>query len=87
MANELERISRAVGKEGKINQRASVSQCDGLGCSRRLIVNSLISDLMQPSTEIARVITAVAKGDLTRRCRSKSKDGARKASSPAPRKW
>src|SRR6202030_4700301 len=28
-------------------------------------VNSLISDLVQPSTEVARVIGAVAKGDLT----------------------
>lgn len=29
-------------------------------------VNSLITDLVQPTNEIARVIGAVAKGDLTR---------------------
>src|SRR5262245_35157352 len=62
---ELERISRAVGKEGKINQRAGVNNATGGWSTKIDAVNSLISDLMQPSTEIARVITAVAKGDLT----------------------
>ena len=65
MTHELERISRAVGKEGKINQRASVPNAAGGWAVQVDSVNSLISDLMQPSTEIARVITAVAKGDLT----------------------
>jgi HAMP domain-containing protein/signal transduction histidine kinase/DNA-binding response OmpR family regulator len=65
MAQELERISRAVGKEGKINQRATLPNAAGGWGTSVDAVNSLITDLMQPSTEIARVITAVAKGDLT----------------------
>src|SRR5262249_28733151 len=65
MAGEFERISRAVGKEGKINQRAGLGSATGdwLDCVES--VNVLIVDLVQPSTEVARVIGAVAKGDLS----------------------
>src|SRR5215472_10927376 len=60
MANELRRVSTAVGKEGRIGQRASLSSGTGDWNSCVESVNSLISDLVQPSTEIARVIGAVA---------------------------
>jgi len=65
MAREFERISRAVGKEGKITQRASVGSASGAWADCVESVNSLIGDLVQPSTEVARVIGAVAKGDLS----------------------
>src|SRR6266852_3888569 len=65
MASELDRISRSVGKEGKIAQRASIAPASGGWADCIESVNSLISDLVQPSTEVARVIGAVAKGDLT----------------------
>jgi HAMP domain-containing protein/signal transduction histidine kinase/CheY-like chemotaxis protein len=64
MASELDRVSRAVGKDGKINQRASIGSTSGGWAECVESVNSLISDLVQPSTEVARVIGAVAKGDL-----------------------
>src|SRR4051812_42885878 len=67
MANELARISTAVGKEGKIGQRASLAAGAGGWASCVDSVNSLISDLVQPSTEIARVIGAVAQGDLSQK--------------------
>ena len=65
MTQELERIVHVVGKEGRITQRASlnnVSDCwaDAIGC-----VNVLIEDLVRPTSEMARVIGAVAKGDLS----------------------
>ncbi len=65
MTQELERIVHMVGKEGRITQRASlnnVSNCwaDAIGC-----VNVLIEDLVRPTSEMARVIGAVAKGDLS----------------------
>src|SRR5438067_85923 len=64
MARELERIGCVVGKEGRITQRASLnnvsgSWADGIGC-----VNVLIEDLVRPTSEMARVIGGVAKGDL-----------------------
>src|SRR6059036_854322 len=65
MTQELERIVHVVGKEGQITQRASlnnVSNCwaDAIGC-----VNVLIEDLVRPTSEMARVIGGVAKGDLS----------------------
>src|ERR1700677_1943135 len=64
MAKELERISLVVGKEGKINQRASIGEVSGSWADSVASVNTLISDLMHPTSETARVIGAVAKGDL-----------------------
>jgi HAMP domain-containing protein/signal transduction histidine kinase/DNA-binding response OmpR family regulator len=66
MTEEFARISNSVGKEGRITQRASVTAKGGYAACVES-VNSLITDLVQPSTEVARVIGAVAKGDLTQK--------------------
>src|SRR5688572_15690661 len=65
MAKELARISNVVGKGGNIRQRASLPSAAGdwQGCIDS--VNTLVTDLVQPTTEVARVIGAVAKGDLS----------------------
>ncbi len=65
LTHEFERISRSVGKEGRIAQRASLGPHGGAWRECVDSVNSLIGDLVQPSTEVARVIGAVAKGDLS----------------------
>src|SRR5262249_55152937 len=65
LVKELERISRVVGREGKITQRAAPPAADGSWVSLIESVNTLIDDLAQPTTEIARVIGAVANGDLS----------------------
>ncbi|HLK22893.1 MAG TPA: HAMP domain-containing protein, partial [Bryobacteraceae bacterium] len=65
MMSELARISKSVGKEGKITQRAAIGSVTGSWADCVESVNSLIGDLVQPSTEVARVIGAVAKGDLS----------------------
>src|SRR5947209_7467801 len=65
MTRELARVSNSVGKEGKINQRASLGGSSGEWSACVESINSLIGDLVQPSTEVARVIGAVAKGDLS----------------------
>jgi signal transduction histidine kinase/CheY-like chemotaxis protein/HAMP domain-containing protein len=62
---ELARISTIVGKEGKTARRASIGAADGAWATCVDAVNSLIVDLMQPTTEVARVISAVAHGDLS----------------------
>jgi HAMP domain-containing protein/CheY-like chemotaxis protein len=67
MCDELARVSTAVGKEGKIGQRASLTAGGGSWASCVNSVNSLISDLVQPSTQIARIIGAVAQGDLSQK--------------------
>jgi HAMP domain-containing protein len=65
LVKELERISRVVGREGKITQRAAPPAADGSWVSLIESVNTLIDDLAQPTTEMARVIGAVAHGDLS----------------------
>ncbi|MEX2535750.1 MAG: HAMP domain-containing protein [Trueperaceae bacterium] len=67
VSRELARVSRAVGKEGKLSERVSLGSMDGAWAGNGESVNALISDLAQPTNEIARVIGAVAKGDLEQR--------------------
>src|SRR5437762_10131934 len=66
MSQEFERIAKVVGKEGRISQRASLGAvsegwADSVGC-----INTLIGDLVHPTSEMSRVIAAVAKGDLSK---------------------
>ncbi len=65
MARELERLSRVVGKEGKIAQRGTLGDVSGSWASSIQYVNDLIDDLVHPTRETARVIGAVAQGDLS----------------------
>src|SRR5271170_5897437 len=65
MAREFAKISTAVGKEGRINQRARLGDHGGGWSDCVESINTLIGDVVQPSTEVARVIGAVAKGDLS----------------------
>jgi HAMP domain-containing protein/signal transduction histidine kinase/CheY-like chemotaxis protein len=66
MSDELDRISRVVGKEGKIKERAALGSRSGSWAGTIDSVNALVSDLVHPTSEMARVIGAVAKGDLSK---------------------
>src|SRR5437016_2066606 len=61
---EIRRLSRNVGKEGQV-KRAAVGHSGGAWAATLDAVNDLVEDLAQPNTEIARVIGAVANGDLS----------------------
>src|SRR3954466_5058928 len=63
---ELDRIGRAVGKKGRITQRASLGDVPNSWADAIRSVNGLIGDLVHPTSEMARVIGAVAKGDLSK---------------------
>ena len=65
MADELKRIRSVVGKEGKLSQRADLGDVRGAWHESVGCVNDLISDLVNPTFETARVIGAVANGDLS----------------------
>ncbi len=65
MAGELGRLSCAVGKEGKLSQRLTIGDVDGFWRGSVESVNDLIDDLVHPTSETARVIGAVAQGDLS----------------------
>src|ERR1700741_3261838 len=65
MASELGHLSRVVGKEGKQDQRLSLGDARGFWRDSTESVNDLINDLVHPTSETARVIGAVAQGDLS----------------------
>ncbi len=67
MATELVRVGRVVGQEGKMHERASVGPAKGSWATAMASVNQLIADLVAPTNEVARVITAVARGDLSQK--------------------
>jgi len=65
LTQELARIGHVVGKEGRIRQRASLGEASGSWADAMRSVNNLIEDLVHPTSEMARVIGSVAKGDLS----------------------
>ncbi|HET9664048.1 MAG TPA: hybrid sensor histidine kinase/response regulator, partial [Burkholderiales bacterium] len=66
MAAELSQLSQVVGREGKLRKRAALSGARGFWAQEVEDINSLIDHLVYPTTEGARVIGAVAQGDLTK---------------------
>src|SRR6202041_3531717 len=67
LSGELLRIGKVVGQEGKMHERASVGPAKGAWADGMASVNQLIADLVAPTNEVARVITAVARGDLSQK--------------------
>jgi HAMP domain-containing protein/signal transduction histidine kinase/CheY-like chemotaxis protein len=65
MTKEFERLGEAVGKQGKIAQRARLPQAAGSWGTSVNAVNDLITDMVHPTAEMARVIGATARGDLS----------------------
>jgi HAMP domain-containing protein/signal transduction histidine kinase/CheY-like chemotaxis protein len=64
---ELVRLGRVVGREGRMTERAGLSGAHGGWATALESVNGLVDDLVRPTTEVARVIVAVAEGDLTQK--------------------
>ena len=65
LTSEFERLGRVVGKDGRISERGHVRNATGNWEASVRSINELIEDMVQPTAEVARVIGAVAKGDLT----------------------
>ncbi|HEX4389428.1 MAG TPA: HAMP domain-containing protein [Steroidobacteraceae bacterium] len=64
LARELERVGQIVGKDGKTRHRMSSDRRAGAWGAMEQSVNTLIDDLLWPTTEVTRAIAAIAKGDL-----------------------
>jgi methyl-accepting chemotaxis protein len=64
ISQEVTRLSETVGKDGRLRQRMSLHGATGGWAAEADSINMLIDDLVRPTTEIARTIGAVAKGDL-----------------------
>ncbi len=64
LARELERAGQIVGKDGKPRHRMASDRRSGAWGAMEASVNTLIDDLLWPTAEVTRTISAVAKGDL-----------------------
>ncbi len=64
MAQQLDRVGEVVGREGKTRHRVKFGLSGGAWNEMEASVNTLIDDLLWPTTEVTRAIAAVAKGDL-----------------------
>ncbi|HKD28160.1 MAG TPA: chemotaxis protein, partial [Xanthobacteraceae bacterium] len=64
ISREMAQLSRTVGREGRLKQRMSVPGATGGWAAKVDGFNTLLDDLVRPTTEISRTIGAVAKGDL-----------------------
>jgi HAMP domain-containing protein len=65
LAKEMIRLRRAIGRDGHIGQRAKLDNATGAWRECIDSVNELITDTVQHTSEISRVVGAVAKGDLS----------------------
>src|SRR5262245_27923908 len=64
MAQQLEDVGESVGREGRTRQRVRLGVSSGAWGEMETSINTLIDDLLWPTTEVTRVVAAVAKGDL-----------------------
>ncbi|MFE2596737.1 HAMP domain-containing protein [Streptomyces sp. NPDC059396] len=78
LTGELARVRRMVGREGKLTERLETGACEGSWAAAIDASNALVDDLARPVSEVGRVLSAVAEGDLEQRMelRSYSPDGA-----------
>ena len=65
MARELKRVGQVVGKEGRTRERMRFHLPKAAWGEMEVSVNTLVDDLLRPTTEVTRAIAAVAKGNLT----------------------
>jgi HAMP domain-containing protein/signal transduction histidine kinase/DNA-binding response OmpR family regulator len=66
LVSELTEARKIIGKQGKLNHRVELPRVAGGSWNTAVqSINSLISDLVHPTIEIAHVISSVAKGNLS----------------------
>ncbi|MFF4646545.1 HAMP domain-containing protein, partial [Streptomyces sp. NPDC001389] len=78
LTGELSRVRRMVGREGKLGERLETGACEGSWAAAIDASNQLVDDLARPVSEVGRVLSAVAEGDLDQRMdlRTQTQDGA-----------
>jgi HAMP domain-containing protein/CheY-like chemotaxis protein/signal transduction histidine kinase len=69
MAEQLGHVGQVVGKEGKTRQRVKFTGQSGAWADMEQSVNTLIDDLLWPTTEVTRALAAVAQGNLSQTMR------------------
>ena len=64
LTREASRLSRAIGREGRLKERISIPGAAGCWADKVDYFNKILDDLARPMTEISQTIGAVGKGDL-----------------------
>jgi hypothetical protein len=64
IAQQLENVGEVVGRQGKTSTRVRFGLSQGAWADMEGSVNTLISDLLWPTTTVTRTVSAVARGDL-----------------------
>jgi HAMP domain-containing protein/CheY-like chemotaxis protein/signal transduction histidine kinase len=64
IAQQLEHVGEVVGRQGKTSTRVKFGLSQGAWADMEGSVNTLIDDLLWPTTTVTRTVTAVARGDL-----------------------
>jgi HAMP domain-containing protein/CheY-like chemotaxis protein/signal transduction histidine kinase len=64
MARQLEQVGQVVGRDGKTQRRVRFGMSIGAWGDMETSINTLIDDLLWPTTAVTRAIAAVARGDL-----------------------
>ncbi|HZG36935.1 MAG TPA: HAMP domain-containing protein, partial [Gaiellaceae bacterium] len=72
---EIVRVSRAVGRDGRLDVRADVPLSSGTWTTSLDALNAMIDDLVRPIGDISRAIDGVASGDLSQKI--ELRDGGR----------
>ncbi|KWX08715.1 hypothetical protein TR74_13710, partial [Carbonactinospora thermoautotrophica] len=67
LANELARVRRLVGRDGRLTERLNPGPCEGAWGAMIENANALVDDLVRPTAEVGRVLGAVAQGDLSQK--------------------
>jgi HAMP domain-containing protein/CheY-like chemotaxis protein/GAF domain-containing protein len=67
LTDELGRVSKVIGREGRMTERAKLKNAKGSWADSVDSVNSMIDDLVRPTIEVSRVLDAVAEGDLSQK--------------------
>ncbi|MEU3094819.1 HAMP domain-containing protein [Streptomyces sp. NPDC006967] len=77
LTGELARVRRMVGREGKLAERLETGPSEGSWATAIDHSNALVDDLVRPVSEVSRVLSAVAEGDLSPRMelRTQAPDG------------
>jgi HAMP domain-containing protein len=67
LMNELYRVSKVIGREGRMTERARMKGGKGSWSDSLGSVNTMIDELVRPTIEVSRVLDAVAEGDLSQK--------------------
>ncbi|WP_243635847.1 methyl-accepting chemotaxis protein [Hymenobacter edaphi] len=67
LAQEVSRVARVAGVEGKLTERAMVTGVSGSWKDIVDTLNDLIESIASPVLEVSRVVRALSEGDLTQR--------------------